>query len=154
MGVSKSEYYDYLKRRKPNARIEREALEGFVVEKLELRKGRYGYRRIDREPRRDGIAVSEKRVLGVMRKPGLKAKGATRGHRRAKAVEMGDPRVNLANRMFEVDARNRLRVGDIACIGASEGWPYLAAVIDAWHRKVVGWSMSERITEKLAADAR
>ena len=153
LGVSKSEYYDYLKRRKSNARIEREALEGFVVEKFELHKGRYGYRRINRELRRDGIAVSEKRVLSVMRKPGLKAKGATRRHRRAKAVEMGDPRVNLANRMFEVDARNRLRVGDIACIGASEGWLYLAAVIDAWHRKVVGWSMSERITEKLVVDA-
>ena len=153
LGVSKSEYYDYLKRRKSNAQIEREALEGFVVGKFELHKGRYGYRRINRELRRDGIAVSEKRVLSVMRKLGLKAKGATRRHRRAKAVEMGDPRVNLVNRMFEVDARNRLWVGDITYIGTSEGWLYLAAVIDAWHRKVVGWSMSERITEKLVADA-
>lgn len=110
LGVSKSEYYDYLKRRKSNAQIEREALEGFVVEKFELHKGRYGYRRINRELRRDGIAVSEKRVLSVMRKLGLKAKGATRRHRRAKAVEMGDPRVNLVNRMFGVDARNRLWV--------------------------------------------
>lgn len=65
LGVSKSEYYDYLKRRKSNAQIEREALEGFVVEKFELHKGRYGYRRINRELRRDGIAVSEKRVLSV-----------------------------------------------------------------------------------------
>ena len=147
LGVSKSEYYDYLKRRKSNAQIEREALEGFVVEKFELHKGRYGYRRINRELRRDGIAVSEKRVLSVMRKLGLKAKGATRRHRRAKAVDKGEPRVNLVNRMFGVDARNRLWVGDITYIGTSEGWLYLAAVIDAWHRKVGGWAMSERITE-------
>ena len=153
LGVSKSEYYDYLKRRKSNAQIEREALEGFVVEKFELHKGRYGYRRINRELRRDGIAVSEKRVLSVMRKLGLKAKGATRRHRRAKAVEMGDPRVNLVNRMFGVDARNRLWVGDITYIPTREGWLYLAAVIDAFSRKVVGWSMSERITEKVAIDA-
>ena len=66
---------------------------------------------------------------------------------------MGDPRVNLVDRIFEVDARNRLWVGDITYIGTSEGWLYLAIVIDAWHRKVVGWSMSERITEKLAVDA-
>lgn len=151
--VSKSEYYDYLNRPKSNAQIEREALEGFVVEKFELHKGRYGYRRINRELRRDGIVVSEKRVLAVMRRLGLQAKGTTRKHRRAKPVEKGDPRVNLINRVFDVDARNRLWVGDITYIDTDEGWLYLAAVIDAWHRKVVGWSMSDRITEKLAIDA-
>lgn len=151
--VSSSEYYDYIKRRKSNAQIEREALEGFVKAKFELHKGRYGYRRINRELRRDGIVVSEKRVLKIMRKLGLQAKGATRRHRRAKVVEKGDPRVNLVNRMFDVDARNRLWVGDITYIDTAEGWLYLAAVIDVWHRKVVGWSMSDRITEKLAVDA-
>lgn len=44
-------------------------------------------------------------------------------------------------------------MGDVTCINTSKGWLYLAAVIDACHRKVVGWSMSERITEKLAIDA-
>ena len=52
--------------------------------------------------------------------------------------EMGDPRVNLVDRAFDVEARNRLWVGDIAYIGTGEGWPCLAAVIDAFHRKVVG----------------
>lgn len=66
--MSKSEYYDYVKRRKSNAQIEREALEGLVAERFDLHKGRYGYRRINRELRRDGIVVSEKRVLAVMRK--------------------------------------------------------------------------------------
>ena len=151
--VSKSEYYDYIKRRKSNAQIAREALEGFVAEKFELHKGRHGYRRINGELRRDGIVVSEKRALAIMRKVGLQAKGATRKHRRAKVVEKGDPRVNLIERVFEVDGRNRLWVGDIVYIDTSEGWLYLAAVIDARHRKVVGWSMSDRVTEKLATDA-
>ena len=47
--VPESEYYDYVKRRKSNAQIEREALEGFVAERFGLHKGRYGYRRINRE---------------------------------------------------------------------------------------------------------
>ena len=115
--VSKSEYYDYVKRRKSNAQIEREALEGFVAERFD------------------------------------QAKGASRKHKRAKAVEMGDPRVNLVDRAFDVEARNKLWVGDITYIGTGEGWLYLAAVIDAFHRKVVGWSMSERMTEKLVTDA-
>ena len=76
MEVSKSGFYGYLGRRRSNARIEREALEGFVVEAFERRRGRYGYRRIDRELRKSGIAVSEKRVLRTMRKLGLAGKVA------------------------------------------------------------------------------
>lgn len=72
-----------------------------------------------------------------MRKPGLQAKGASRKHKRAKAVEMGGPRVNLVDRAFDVETRNKLWVGDIAYIGTGGGWPRLAAAIDAFHRKVV-----------------
>ncbi len=151
--VSRSEYYDCLNGPRPNAQIEREALEGFVVEKFEPHKGRYGYRRINRGLRRDGIVVSEKRVLAVMRRLGPQARGTARKHRRAKPVEEGDPRANLINRVFDVDARNRLWVGDITHIDTDEGWLYLAAVMDAWHRKVVGWSMSGGIAEKPAIDA-
>lgn len=151
--VSRSEYYDYLNRPKSNAQIGREALEGFVVEKFEPRKGRYGYRRINREPGRDGMVVGGKRVLAVMRRLGLQAKGTAREHRRAKPVERGDPRADPIDRVFDVDAGNRLWVGDITYIDTDEGWLYLAAAMDAWHRRVVGWSMSGRITEKPAIDA-
>ena len=151
--VSRSEYYDHLNRPKSNARIGREAPEGLVVEKFEPHKGRYGCRRINREPGRDGMVASGKRVLAVMRRLGLQAKGTARRHGRAKPVERGDPRVNPINRVFDVDARNRLWVGDITHIDADEGWLCLAAVTGAWHRKVVGWSMSGGITEKPAIDA-
>ena len=49
---------------------------------------------------------------------------------------MGDPRVNLVDRAFGVEARNRPWAGGITRIGTGEGWPCLAAVIDAFHRKV------------------
>lgn len=133
--------------------IEREALEGFVAERFDLHNGRYGHRRINRELRRDGIVVSEKRALAVMRKLGLQAKGASGKRKRAKAVEMGDPRASLVDRAFDVEARNKLWAGGIACIGTGQGRPCLAAVIDALRRKVVGWSMSGRMTEKPVADA-
>ncbi|MEK0226400.1 DDE-type integrase/transposase/recombinase [Bifidobacterium mongoliense] len=88
-----------------------------------------------------------------MRSKGLQGKGTTRKWRRGKAAEPGDPRVNLVRRVFTVAERNTLWVGDITYIPTGEGWLYLAAVIDAWSRKVVGWSMSHRITEDLAIDA-
>ena len=103
--MSKSEYYDYVKRRKSRAQIERGSLEGFVAERLDLHKGRYGYCRINRELRRDGIVVSEKRVLAAMRKLGLQAREASGGHERAKAVEMGGPRPSYETRRSRLQGR-------------------------------------------------
>lgn len=116
LGVQKSGFYELLGRRKSDEQIEREALERFMKDEFERHGGRYSYRRINHELRRTGIYVSEKHILSAMRKLGLQAKGATRRHRRARAVEKGDPHVNLINRAFGVDPRNRLWVGDITCI--------------------------------------
>ena len=151
--VSKSEYHGYVKRGKSDAQIGREALGGFVAERLGLHKGRHGYRRINRELRRDGAVVSENRVLAVMRELGLRAKGASGRHERAKAVEMGGPRVDLVGRAFDAEARNKPWAGGITCIGAGEGRLCLATAIDAFHGKVAGWSMSGRMAERLVADA-
>ena len=92
MIVSKSGFYEHLGRKKSNAQIEREALEGLVVEALHRRKGCYGYWRIDREPRKSDIAASERRAPRIMQKPGLAGRGAARKRRIQKKVEPGDPR--------------------------------------------------------------
>lgn len=105
------------------------------------------------DPRKSGIAVSEKRALRTMRKLGLAGRGAARKHRIRKRVEPGDPRSNLVERAFTVGGRNRLWAGGIACMPAREGRLYLAAATGAFPRKAVGWSMSGRITGKVAIDA-
>ena len=153
MEASRSGFYGYLGRRRSNARIEQGALEGFAVEAFGRRRGRYGYRRIDRELRKSGIAVSEKRSLRIMQKPGLAGKGATRKRRIRKKVEPGDPRLNPVERAFAAGGRSRLWAGGIACMPAREGRLYLAAATGAFSRKAVGWPMPERITEKVAIDA-
>ena len=89
--VSKSGFYEHLGRKKSNAQIGRGALEGFVVEAFHRRKGRCGHRRINRELRKSGIAMSEKRVPYIMRKLGLAGKGATRKRRIQKKVERETP---------------------------------------------------------------
>ena len=61
--------------------------------------------------------------------------------------------MNLVERAFAVGGRSRLWAGGITCMPASEGWLCLAAATYAFSRKVVGWSMSERITEKVAIGA-
>ena len=153
MIVSKSGYYEYIHRRKPNAQIEREALEGFVKDVFEQHRARYGYRRINRELRKMDILVGDKRALHIMRRLGYTAEGAARKHRRQKAVEPGDPGPNTVERSFSVGGKDKLRMGGIACIPTREGWLYPACAIGAFPRKAVGWPMPERIAEKLAIDA-
>ena len=97
--------------------------------------------------------MSEKRALRTMRKLGLAGKGATRKHRIQEKVGPGDPWLNLVGRAFAVGGRNRLWAGGIACMPAREGRLYLAAATGAFPRKAVGWSMSERITGKVAIGA-
>lgn len=80
-------------------------------------------------------------------------KGTTRRYRRHKAVEPGDSRADIIDRAFDVDGPNLLRVGDITCVPTRRGLPCLATVMDAWSRKVVGWSMSATVTERLVVDA-
>lgn len=97
------------------------------------------------------VLGGEMRAVDLVRELGIK--NSTLRRWAQEHGEMGDPRVNLVDGAFDVEARNRLWVDGIAYIGTGEGWLYLAAVIDAFHRKVVGWSMSGRMTEKLVTDA-
>jgi len=60
---------------------------------------------------------------------------------------------NMLNRQFETKTPNQAWVGDISYVWTSEGWLYLAVVIDLFSRKVVGWAMSNRINKKLVIDS-
>lgn len=153
MRISRTGYYEYLRRKKSNQQIEREALEGFVEDVFNEHRGRYGHRRINRELRKSGIVVSEKRVLRIMRKKGLKARATTRRYRVKKRIEAGDPRINLVEQVFTVSGKNKLWVGDITYVPTRKGFLYLATVIDVFSRKVVGWSMATHMRENLVIDA-
>ena len=153
MGVSKSGYYEYLGRRKPDQQMERGALEGFVEDVFLEHKSRYGHRRTYLEPGRIGIVANEKRVLKIVREKGPEAMGTTRRYRIQKRIEKGDPRADLVERVSAVSGRNRLWVGDITYVPTRRGFLYLATVMDAFSRKVVGWSMATHMRENLVMDA-
>ena len=68
------------------------------------------------------------------------------------SVQLCD-RINLLNRRFSVITPNCVWVGDITYIWTSEGWLYLAVVIDLYSRRVVGWSMNKCISRHLVMDA-
>ena len=153
LGVSRSNYYDWLKRG-PSAR-ERDNLR--LIEKVKViflsSRCTYGSRRIRHQLRSEGEVISRRRVRCLMSRADLHCKTK----RKFKATT--DSRHNLAimpnllNRDFTAAAPDQKYVGDITYVWTQEGWMYLAVVIDLHSRRVVGWSMKDNMRAPLVNDA-
>lgn len=153
LGISRGGYYEYLRRKPSRGQVENEFL-GKRIQELFLRhEGRYGALRISLALHDEGIEVNHKRCGRIMRSLGLYAKGTRRTYRRYHKKTNNKERPNLLNRVFESDGRNRIWVGDMTCISTKEGFLYLAVMMDIFSRKVVGWSMGKRMSERLVMDA-
>lgn len=112
----------------------------------------YGAPRVHAELRARGQRVSRKRVAGLMRAAGL----AGRPPRRFRRTTLADPHVqaeDLVQRQFVASAPDRLWFGDITYVRTWEGWLYLAIILDAYSRKVVGWAMADHLRAELATAA-
>ncbi len=157
MRVSRSAFYAWRHHQEnPTARMLADAELGDLVAKIhEQSFGTYGARRVTAELRLGlGREVNHKRVERLMSERGLQ--GVTR-RRRTKGctrTRVNDPRSeNLVHRQFRPDGPDRLWVQDVTQHRTSEGWVYLAVVIDAWSRRVVGWSIADHMRAELVADA-
>jgi len=157
MKVSRSAYFHWQQLQlSPSARMlaDRE-LADVIVKIHDQSFGTYGAPRVTAELRLGlGRQVNHKRVERIMREQGLQ--GVTR-RRRAKGCTRSradDPRADdLVHRQFRPTAPDRLWVQDITQHRTGEGWVYLAVVIDAWSRRVVGWSIADHLRAELVADA-
>ena len=115
--------------------------------------GRYGSPRVQMELRARGQRSGRKRIARLMRIQGLRARPRRR-YRTTTDSRHGLPVCpNLLARRFAVAQPNTAWVTDMTYIWTLQGWLYLAVIIDLFSRRVVGWSMSERIDRKLALDA-
>jgi putative transposase len=112
----------------------------------------YGYRRMGAELRHRGIVVNGKKVRRLMREHGLNPKRRWRFVATTDSDHDGPIFPNLARDM-EVDGPNQLWVADITYIAISAGFVYLAAILDAWSRRVVGYAISRSIDARLAVAA-
>jgi putative transposase len=117
----------------------------------------YGAPRIHIELRALGVRCARKRVARLMREAALFGCG---GRRRRKArttlgpqSERIPPAPDLVKRNFTPEAPDRLWVADITYVRTWEGWLYLSFVLDSYSRKIVGWSMSNRLKTDLVVDA-
>jgi len=153
LGVSPGGYYARLKR-PPSARARADAeLSGWIAEIHRRSRETYGAPRIHAELKQQGIRVGCKRVVRLMRAAGLR--GASRRNWIVTTVRdrQARPAPDLVERNFAAPAPNRLWVADISYIPTWAGFLYLAVVLDAFSRKIVGWAMETYLRTELVLKA-
>ncbi len=154
LDVSTSGYYAWLNR-PPSPRAQRDAeLPQRIASIFEASRQTYGAPRVHAELAEEGVAVSRKRVARLMRLQGLEGASRRRGKRKTTIRDkQSRPAPDLVDRDFTADAANRLWVADITYIPTYAGFLFLAVVLDAWSRKVVGWAMANHLRTELVLDA-
>jgi putative transposase len=152
-GVSPSGCYAWAKR-EPSARALEDARLTARIRFFHARsRGAYGAANILEDLRDEGVRVGKKRVARLMKADGLRGvcrrKWIVTTTRDAEAT----PAADLVQRQFSADAPNRLWVADITYLPTWAGFLYLAVVLDAFSRRIVGWSMAESLRTELVLAA-
>lgn len=154
LGVSRSGFYSWLTRI-PSARSVSDAVLGLAVRTSFLASDRtYGARRVWRDVVSAGHPCGLHRIERLMRLQALRA----RPRRRARPADSGERNPgalapNLLDRQFTASGPNQKWAADFTFIWTAEGWLYVAAVLDLYSRRVVGWSMQPAMTAQLVTDA-
>ena len=153
MQVGRSGFYAW-QRRAPSARARTDqVLQTHIARAFGDSRGTYGSPRIRAQLNAQGVSVSKRRVTRLMHSGGLYALRKRRFVRTTDSAHKRPIAPNLLHRDFTAAAPNRVWVTDITCVWTRQGWLYLAAMLDLFSRRVVGWAMSEHIDEKLVLAA-
>src|SRR6476620_3407247 len=154
LDVSRSGFHAWLTRSPSQRSLDDETVGAKVYASFKASGRTYGARRVWRDVLAGGVSCGLHRIERLMRSQALKARPRRRrlppdlGERQAGAVAP-----NVLDRTFEAAAPNRKWIADFTYVWTAEGWLYVAAVIDLFSRRVVGWSMSAGMTAQLVTDA-
>ena len=154
LGVSRSGFHAWRMRAPNNRRLSDAWLSERIKEIHGRARGVYGARRVHAELRHAyGVRIGRKRVERLMREVGLS--GLIKRRRGRTTIRVPGVRVadDLVDRRFFREGPNRLWVADITYLPTWEGWLYLAAVQDAFSRRIVGWAMAEHMRAELVVEA-
>jgi transposase InsO family protein len=150
--VSRPGYYAWCRREPSRQALANQALLVRLRQLFKQHRGRYGYRRVYEAVRKD-VPCGIHRVARLMRQDGLKVV-PRKGYRQTTQSNHKRPVVpNILGREFTAAAPNLTWLSDITYIPTGQRWLYLAIVLDLYARRVVGWSMSDRLTDQLTCDA-
>jgi putative transposase len=153
LGVSPSRYYAWCER-PPSIRTKADQALFVQIHAIhEHSRGTYGAPRIHAELRERGVRCGRKRVARLMRQAGLAGAQRRRYRGTTRQNPASVPAPDLVQRDFTASAPDQLWVADITYVLTGEGWLYLATVLDAWSRRIVGWAMGETLRTALVVEA-
>jgi putative transposase len=154
LDVSRSGFHAWLGRSPSNRARRDDALTAMIRASFLASDRTYGARRVWRDVLADGFNCGLHRIERLMRQNAMKARPRRRylppdnGERMVSAIAP-----NVLDRQFHAPAPNRKWIADFTYVWTGEGWLYVAAVIDLFSRRVVGWSMSTSMAAQLVIDA-
>ena len=153
LNVSRSGYYDWLKRPRSKSEIANTDL----LEKIRIvyknSRQTYGCRRIHKQLLSEFQVCSRNRVARLMKQYGIKSKTKRKFLATTNSRHNLPVAENLLGRQFVVNEIDKVWVADITYIPTENGWLYLATVMDLCSKRIVGLSMGDHITKELAMDA-
>jgi len=151
--VSRSGFYAWLDRLPPARERANAELTKVIAEVHRRSRSAYGSPRVHRELGAQGRTVSRKRIERLMRLAGIQARRKRRFRTTTDSTHGRPVAPNLLERNFFAAAPNRVWVTDITYVWTLDGWLYLAAILDLFSRRVVGWAMSSSLQRDLAIEA-
>jgi putative transposase len=149
-GISRAGYYRHFEVNAP-ARADADLRDS--IQRLSLEHRHYGYRRIAAQLRREGRIVNAKRVLRLMREDNLLCLRARPFVPRATDSRHGFAIAPNLTRGLKPTGVDQIWVADITYVRLGEAFVYLAVVLDAFSRKVIGWALDDHLEARLAVEA-
>ena len=153
LGVSRSGFHAWLNRPCSARALTDEAILPKVRSSFVASARTYGARRVWRDVLTDGVSCGLHKIERLMRAEALRARPRRRGLPKDEGERLVSPASNVLDRQFTAERPNQKWIADFTYIWTAEGWLYVAAVIDLFSRRVVGWSMKAEMNAQLVADA-
>ncbi len=153
LGVSRGGYYAWASRAESARAADDRTLAAEIRAAYEASRGRYGSPRVHAELRARGRRIGRKRVARLMRGMGLAARRRRRFRRTTDSRHAFPIAPNLLERNFTAEAPDRVWLANLTYIWTAQGWLYLAAVLDLYTRRVVGWAMADHLRHELTLAA-
>jgi len=153
LGVSQSGYFAWKSRPASPRQREDLVLLAHIRAAFVLSNETYGSPRMTREVQDGGLNVGRRRTARLMRENGLKAWQKRRFKRTTDSHHAWPVAPNLIEQNFSAERPNQKWNADISSVWTSEGWLYLAIILDLFARRVVGWAVSDRLHKELALEA-
>jgi putative transposase len=155
LGVTAAGYHAWRKRPPSPRRLADERLKKRIAHHFAASYGTYGAPRILDDLADEGLHVARKRVARLMREMGIAGISGRKGKRRrhAGAGPQCEPARDLVHRRFTAAAPDQVWFADITYVPTWEGWLYLAVVMDACTKRIVGWSMRDDLRAEIVIDA-